>query len=213
MTTPLLFWDVDTQVDFMHPNGRLYVQGAEALIENLGRLTRMARRYGVPIVASADDHEMEDAEISDDPDWRATYPPHCMRGTPGAERIPETEHAEAVTFGHQALDEEEIASKLATPPRVARILKKEVDVFSNPNTEKIVELLDPERIVVYGVALDVCNRYAVEGLLERRGEGVAVVTDAVQPIDPAAGEALLADWRDRGVELVTTDEVLAAFED
>jgi len=41
-------------------------------------------------VASADDHELTDPEISDEPDFEYTYPPHCLRGTPGAERVPET---------------------------------------------------------------------------------------------------------------------------
>lgn len=35
MPSRLLFWDVDTQFDFMHPAGKLYVPGAETIIENL----------------------------------------------------------------------------------------------------------------------------------------------------------------------------------
>jgi nicotinamidase-related amidase len=35
MPSILLFWDVDTQFDFIHPAGNLYVPGAETIISNL----------------------------------------------------------------------------------------------------------------------------------------------------------------------------------
>ena len=213
MMTPLLFWDVDTQVDFLSPDGKLYVQNAERRLPNLERLTAAAQRHDVPVLASADDHEPGDAEISDDPDWENTFPPHCMRGTPGADRVAETAMPDAAHVGHDALGEAELAQALA--PRPARLLvhKKRFDVFSNPNADRLLEALDPQRIVVYGVALDVCNRYAVEGLLARNRTGIEVVVDATEAIQPERGEGLLEEWRQRGVALVTTDEVLASLEE
>jgi nicotinamidase-related amidase len=63
--------------------------------------------------------------------------------------------------------------------------------------------------VLYGVALDVCDRYAVEGLLDRRpATRLLLVTDAVRAIDAEAGERLLAEWRARGVQMVTSDEIV-----
>ena len=58
-----VFWDVDTQVDFMLPSGALPVPGAERLLGNLGRLTAGARRLGITIVHTADDHDRADDEI------------------------------------------------------------------------------------------------------------------------------------------------------
>ena len=66
-------------------------------------------------------------------------------------------------------------------------------------------------IVLYGVALDVCNRAAIEGLLERGHERITLVTDATRPIRAERAEALLAGWRDRGIELATTAEVLGGI--
>ena len=82
-----IFWDVDTQVDFMEPSGKLYVPGAREIAPALERLVDAARAARLVHVASADDHELTDPEISSDPDFRNTYPPHCMRGTRGAEKI------------------------------------------------------------------------------------------------------------------------------
>src|SRR3989442_1118100 len=88
----VIFWDVDTQYDFMHADGKLYVPEAERIIANLQRLTDYAHGHGIRIVASADDHVMGHPEISDQPDWQRTFPAHCMRGTPGQKKIPETAH-------------------------------------------------------------------------------------------------------------------------
>ena len=206
--TRILFWDVDTQVDFMHPEGKLYVPGAEKLVFNLDRLSRAAELFGIPVVASADNHTSNDVEISDHPDFRDTFPPHCMSGTPGAERIDETRQDWTLVVGPLSLERSDIESRLAeSRPRVL-IQKKELDVFTNPNTETVLDLLAPERVVLYGVSTDFCNRYAVEGLLER-GVALTVVTDAIEAIDPGQAKTLIADWQNRGVTLRTTAEVLA----
>src|SRR6266550_3936685 len=57
----VIFWDVDTQYDFMHADGKLYVPEAERIITNLQRLTNYAHGHGIRIVASADDHVIEPA--------------------------------------------------------------------------------------------------------------------------------------------------------
>lgn len=207
-TTPILFWDVDTQVDFMRPDGKLYVPDAERIEPALRRLTATAGEHAIPVIASADDHEPSDPEISDDPNFEETYPPHCMRGTPGAERVPATQQRWTLEVAHQPLPEAELARAAAVERPVILIHKKRFDVFTNPNTEPLVRALDPERIVLYGVALDVCNRFAIEGLLARGFGNITLVTDATKPIHADRADELLASWSSRGVELVTSDEVL-----
>ena len=85
-----ILWDVDTQVDFIEPGGKLYFEGAEEARPAMERLVEAARAAGVVHVASCDQHELSDPEISDEPDFDSTWPPHCLRGTRGAEKIPET---------------------------------------------------------------------------------------------------------------------------
>jgi nicotinamidase/pyrazinamidase len=208
----ILFWDVDTQVDFMRQDGALYVPGAEAVVPARERLSDAARRLGLPVVQSADDHEAGDAEISDDPDFSTTYPPHCMRGTPGQERIAATRRPDALVLGHDELPVAELRRRLAQAGDAVLLLKKTVDVFSNPNTENLVRALSPQHVVIYGVALDVCNSEAVEGLWARGYRHLSVVTDATAALDAERGRALLADWRARGIELVTTREILERVE-
>ena len=80
---------------------------------------------------------------------------------------------------------------------------------SNENVPAVLDVLNPDDIVLYGVATDVCDKAAVEGLLERRPHTrLFVVTDAVRGIDKDVSDQLLKDWGDEGVRLVKTKEVV-----
>lgn len=210
MRRDVLFWDVDTQVDFMHADGKLYVPEAESLIPNLKRLTDHAHAGGVRIVASADDHVGGHRELSASPDFRETFPEHCMRGTRGQTKIPETRLREPLVIEPDAEAPAALADRVNSHPGDILFHKHWFDVFTNPNVLPVVDALAPARIVLYGVALDVCDRYAIEGLLRHRPAiRLALVTDAARAIHPDQAQALLQDWARRGVELTTSDRVLA----
>ena len=207
----VVFWDVDTQVDFMRPEGKLYVPGAVEIGPALAELTRAAARPGIVRVASVCDHVLEDDEISDTPDFRNTFPPHCLRGTPGQAKVPETALADPLVVPNRPEDPALLASRLARHAGEVLIEKNHFDVFTNPNTSAVLDTLAPDTIVVYGVAQDVCDAHAIAGFLKRGGLRVVFVEDAARPIDAARGAALLADWKRQGVEVMRTAEVLAAF--
>ena len=199
-----VFWDVDTQADFMQPEGKLYVPGAETLAPNLARLTDYAHAQGIRIIASADDHLEDHEEISATPDFTRTFPPHCLRGSAGQRRIPET-----------ALRNPLVIEPDGPPPNPAGhsgdILfhKHHFDVFTNPHVSPVIEALGVEDITLYGVALDVCNRYAVEGLRRHHPQiTLRVVADAVQALDPAKGAELLNAWGQKGVIVTSTADVV-----
>ena len=209
MQASLLFWDVDTQVDFMHADGKLYVPDAESLVPNLRSLTDHAHARGIRIVASADDHVRGHRELSAAPDFRETFPEHCMRGTRGQAKIPETRLREPLVVEPDHESPAIVADRVRSHPGDILFHKHWFDVFTNPNVEPVLGVLDPQRIVLYGVAQDVCNRYAVEGLLARRPQArLYAVRDAMKPIDPDAGERLLRAWGERGVTLVNTSDIV-----
>jgi len=204
-----VFWDVDTQYDFMHADGKLYVPGAEELIHNLEVLNRHAHDVGIRIVASADDHVPEHIEISDDPDYVETFPPHCMRGSRGQRKIPETTLRNPLLIEPISEDPTELKSRVRDHDGDLLFHKHHFDVFTNPNVQPVLEELDPQVIVVYGVALDVCNRYAIEGLLARRpATKLHLVTDATKPIQANQAERLLREWHGRGVALTSTAQAV-----
>ena len=201
-----VFWDVDTQVDFMLPHGRLYVPGAETIRRNLARLTRFAHRQSIRIVASSDSHAPDDAELAARPDFVDTFPPHCLAGSTGQARVPETTLDGALVIEP---DDDPAATLRRLAGHDGDILfhKRFFDVFTNPSVDPVVQALRLDRVTLYGVALDVCNRYAIEGLLARYpGIAVTVVTDAVRAIDEGRRSDLFRDWGSRGVAFCSTDE-------
>src|SRR5260221_4433938 len=157
-----IFWDVDTQADFMVTGGKLYVPGAEKLIPNMKRLTDAAREGRVFIVGDACMHTPDDPEFT-------RFPPHCVRGTPGAEIIPETRAEKLLIIPN--LSGANIPANLSEFQQV--ILEKQtLDVFDNPNAERVLERIagftsaDAE-VFVFGVVTEYCVRLAAKGLLER----------------------------------------------
>jgi len=206
MTDNSIFWDVDTQHDFMRATGKLYVGDSEAIIPALGALTAYAHDRGIRIVASADDHVPGHRELSDAPDFVESFPEHCMRGTPGQRRIPETTLRDPLV-----IEPDEPLPPGVRAHRGDILLHKHwFDVFTSPHVLPLLDLLDPSDIVLYGVALDVCNRYAIEGLLRHRPKArIHLVTDATRAISPRNTAALLSDWERRGVRLVWSAEVLS----
>lgn len=71
-----VFFDVDTQLDFLVPAGALYVPGAERIIPALARLNRHAAERGIPLLSTMDAHSENDPEFQ-------TWPAHCVSGTWG----------------------------------------------------------------------------------------------------------------------------------
>ena len=195
---PMVFVDVDTQADFMLPGGRLYVPGAEKLIPILERLRDFADQHGVPILASTDAHSTDDLEFQ-------LWPPHCVRGTPGQLKLPETLLRQYMVVPRERLSP---LADLELSRYQQWILEKDVlNLFQNPQADDLVKRLDAEQYVVYGVATECCVRLAVKGLLERK-RTVALLLDAIREIEPEAGQAVLRELQAGGARLVQTEEVL-----
>jgi nicotinamidase-related amidase len=194
----------------MRAEGRLYVGDSEAIIPALARLTDYAHRHGIRILASADDHVPGHRELSESPDWRTTFPEHCMRGTPGQRKIPETRLRNPLVIDPVPEDPVRLAARVRAHDGDLLLHKHWFDVFTNPNLLPVLDALAPTGVVLYGVALDVCNRYAIEGLLRHRPAlPLTLVTDATRAIHPEAAGELLSAWTGQGVRLATTDEVTA----
>jgi len=191
----LVFVDVDTQVDFMLPGGRLYVPQAEEIIPNLRALMLWARAHKVPIISTSDAH------VPDDPEF-GQWPPHCVAGTPGHRHIPETLFPDAMV-----IENSPGAFHLARGWVGQIVVEKRVyDFTTNVNIEMIFASLDQPRFVVFGVATEYCVRSSVLALRARKLP-VALVRDAIQAISEGGGRKAIEEMAAAGARLVTTAEV------
>jgi nicotinamidase/pyrazinamidase len=173
-------------------------------------LVEAARRVGVVHVASCDQHELSDPEISEQPDFDSTWPPHCLLGTRGAEKIPETKQLDPLPLPLVPVPSGILRRRLLEGGREVLIPKKQYDPFTNPNTETMLDTLDPEEILLFGVATDICDDAAVRALL-RRGRRIAFVEDASRGVDEARVAACTAAWREAGVRFTTAEEAVASL--
>jgi nicotinamidase/pyrazinamidase len=211
MSGRLIFWNVDTQYDFMRDDeshrGKLSVPGARTIEPALERLTSFARKNGLRIVHTGDWHTPESPEISDTPDFKRTFPPHCLQRTRGAEHVPAAAPLKPFVIDWQ--DRSFDTAALARHQGEILIYKDEFDAFhprGGPHTDRVLEVLQPESAVVYGVATNVCVNCAVLGL-RKRGVNVTVATDAIKELPGLPLEPILEGWRKAGAFLSTTDEV------
>ena len=193
-----VFWEVDVQADFMLPDGKLYVPGAEKLLPNIRKLTDAARRGEVFLVSHGDFHPANDPEFKQ-------FPPHCLKGSPGAEFVPEALAEKVVRVDN------DVSARL--PENLSKyqqiILEKQtLDIFETHHADSLVERLGKAaEFVVFGVVTEYCVSCAVKGLLKRRRR-VAVVRDAIETLLPEDGNKTLAELQSLGARLVTTDEIL-----
>ncbi|HTR47147.1 MAG TPA: isochorismatase family cysteine hydrolase [Verrucomicrobiae bacterium] len=193
-----VFWEVDAQADFMLPGGKLYVPGAEKIIPNIQRLVNAATDAGVFLVSSGDAHPEGDPEFQ-------RFPPHCLRGTPGARIVPEGLAKDFVTVPNDA--SRKLPSDVLQHSQVV-LEKQTLDVFDNPHTSELVERLAGDTdYVVFGVVTEYCVRCAAKGLLER-GRRVAIVEDAIETLKPEDGRHALDELQSIGARMITTDEAV-----
>jgi len=198
-----LFWNVDTQFDFVEPAGKLYVSGAEKLKPTWKALTELAAKKAIKVVNTADFHLSNSLELSAAPNFIDTFPEHCMAGTTGAEFIAETKPANPLVFEWDRKYNISDYKKNETSNIV--IHKDAFDVFrGNQNTDEIVRMLAPETVIVYGVTTNVCVNNAVVGLAARV-KHVIVVFDAIKEL-PGIPLPFI-HWQKLGVQMVTFDEL------
>jgi nicotinamidase/pyrazinamidase len=205
-----IMWDVDTQKDFMEEDGALYVDGAETIRDNLERITETAREEDLPILGSVDYHDPDDEELSDDPDFEDTFPPHCLADTGGQKKIEETRPEDPIWIDSDPVDRPELEERVESHDGEIYVRKQQFDVFSNPNTETLLDIVDPFQIAVYGVTLDVCVRKAVLGLLDLDYQ-VTVIEDATRALEESGRSELLFKWKNLGVQVVETDDALSGY--
>ncbi len=108
MSKKTVFWDVDTQLDFVSPAGSLYVPEAELVVPLVASLNRFAKAHGHGLVSTVDAHTENDVEFQ-------TWPHHCIAGTLG-QRKPASTLVDQIVL-------EKVTTDAFLSPRIAPLLR------------------------------------------------------------------------------------------
>ncbi|HVX65606.1 MAG TPA: cysteine hydrolase family protein [Bryobacteraceae bacterium] len=188
-----VFFDIDTQLDFLYPAGALYVPGAERILDAIVQLNQHAASRGIPVVSSMDAH------AENDPEFRE-WPPHCVAGTSGQQKpartLLEPRFTIPIAPGDYAIE----------GARQIIVEKQQLDLFTNPNLPRLLERLGADRYVVYGVVTEFCVRCAALGLA-RLGKPVEIVGDAICGLQEAASRRTIDEVAAAGGRLTGIAEV------
>jgi len=204
----ILFWAVDCQQDFINPDGKLCVKGAEEIRPNLKRLTELANKVdGIQVVSTGDFHNKDSKEIANIPDFKTTWPEHCMEGSEGAEFIDETKPERGKYTTCVAPKKGVVSVQDISNAKNVVIFKDDFDVFKgNIWTGSVLQIINPDLVIVYGVASNICVNFAVLGILKNNFK-VIVVKDAIKELPDLPVDELISNWESQGVELKTTNEI------
>lgn len=163
-----LYFDIDTQIDFMFPAGALYVPGAEKLLPRIAQLNREAVASGGKVISTTDAH------AEDDPEFKQ-WPHHCVKGTVG-----QLKPAALLVGDGQIILE-----------------KVHLSLFTNPDADALIKSFDPEECIVYGVVTELCVRECAVGL-RQRGYKVTILPEAIQSLNQAEADRFLRDFGGSG---------------
>jgi nicotinamidase/pyrazinamidase len=186
-----VFFDIDTQFDFLLPAGALYVPGAEHVIANLAALNRHAAAHAIPVISTMDAH------AEDDPEFHQ-WPHHCVAGTLGQQKP-------AATLLEKRVVVKNAPGKFSIGPQML-LEKQTFDCFTNVNLPEILAELNADRFVVYGVVTEICVKFAAFGLL-KTGKRVEIVTDAVRSLSNEASAQMLVEFTAAGGLLTTVAKI------
>ena len=196
-----ILWEVDVQADFVLPGGKLYVPGAEKLLPNIKRLTDLARQGRVFLVSHGDFHSPDDPEFK-------VFPPHCVKGTAGADLVPEALTEKVVRIPNEA--SAQLPENLFQYQQIL-LEKQTLNIFDSRHADALIQRLGSQaEFIVFGVVTEYCVSFAAKGLLER-GRRVALVLDAIETLKPEDGQKAIAELERLGARLITTDRALNAI--
>jgi nicotinamidase/pyrazinamidase len=187
---------VDVQNDFCE-GGSLAVAGGAAVARAISSYLDSPEGSGYAhVVATQDFHIDPGSHFSAEPDFTATWPPHCVAGTASAGFHPglETSRVEEVfrKGAHSAAYSGFEGTSAAGEP-LERWLR-----------ERGVTAVD-----VAGIATDYCVRATAADAV-RAGFATRVLLGLTAGVSAASSEAALAQLRDLGAELVGTPPLPAA---
>jgi nicotinamidase/pyrazinamidase len=179
---------VDVQNDFADPDGSLYVDGGDGIIDVVNAEIAAAESAGALVVYTQDWHPPTTPHFVTD---GGTWPVHCVRGTWGAELHPGL-HVDGPTIRKGTGGEDGYSGFSMQDPESGEV--------APTGLHALLQERGVDRVVVVGLALDVCVKATALDAV-RLGYTCELVTAASAPVElqPGDGDRAVAEMADAGV--------------
>ena len=182
---------VDVQNDFADPQGSLYVQGAEGVVEEVNRLVNEAVAAGVPVFYTQDWHPPNTPHFAKD---GGIWPVHCVAGSAGAEFHPDLK-VEGVPIKKGVAGEDGYSGFTVRDPVGGQYRPTVLD--------SLLRQEHVTKVVVVGLALDYCVKdTALEAARLGYETEVLLGATAAVNLSPYDGERAIKTLKDGGVHVV-----------
>jgi nicotinamidase/pyrazinamidase len=195
--TPLVYTAlviVDVQNDFCEGGSLAVEGGAEVARKLTGYLNEHAGRYA-SVVATRDHHIDPGTHFSAEPDYRDSWPAHCVVGTPGVEL-------------HANLTRDPIEAVFDKGEYKAAYSGFEGITSTGVGLEQWLKARDIDTVHVAGLATDYCVR-ATALDAKRAGFATTVLDDLVAGVAEDTSDRAVAELGAAGVEVRPSYEVLS----
>lgn len=203
---------VDVQNDFANPSGSLYVKDGEKIVPIINKLTHATLERNEIMVFTGDWH-------SDNSPHFQKWPVHCVAGTIGAAFCTELTLPRGSVIIHKGISDKDGYSGFDKEILVRTIVadnKEGLIVFTGclhktkNNLHYLLKTAKIEEVIIAGLATDYCVKAtALEAV--RLGFKTKVVIDACRAVNlnPGDEEKAIEEMKAAGVEIVTSEDVLA----
>ena len=179
---------VDVQNDFAHPDGSLYVPGAEHLIEPINELIQTAEHAGAFVAYTQDWHPERTPHFVDQ---GGKWPKHCVKGSWGAE-LARGLRVDGPVIQKGSGGEDAYSGFSLRDPETRREQRTAL--------HRLLQERGIERVVVVGLAEDVCVKETALDA-QRLGYETTVVERATLPVERGAGKRALRKLEQSGVRI------------
>lgn len=186
--------------------GELPIVNGEAIVPNANRLLDAYHSNGGLTFTTQDWHPLDTAHFSNNPDFKTTWPPHCVANTAGAELHP----------------------GIVLPPSNERFIKgmdrlargEDDNSYSGYYAENDMGIALPDylqrrgvtEVILGGLAIDYCVGLTAIDFKEKIGLEVVVAVDATKGITPKTTADMLDRFKDLGIQTALTEELLTDIE-
>ena len=175
-----IVWDVETQNDFIMPDGTLSVPGAYEMMENFGKAIYHFQKKGIITLGSVDAHTGPELIPGTKDQY---FPLHCIKGTKGQQKIASTQgdilYMSDNKYTDDALD---LVVNEVMDGRRVYIEKQEFSLLANPNATDLIEKLGVEEVYLMGVATNICVKEAFDAFKDMQKK-VYLIHSAIKGLD------------------------------